>query len=343
MKNVFARMGVSLVSALALACTIAFPAFAQDTYTAVSGDADVITIEKTLDLNDADFGPAHTATFSVTGGTNTQDSANNATGNVPDVVLSFGTTDTSQSGGIDFSGVTFPAPGIYTYTLTETAISNPAVTPVDPKTYVIDVYVDNVTTATGVSELQVTDYVLHESGSDAVIKEDTAAFENEYNSFKLDVEKQVTGNQGNKTKEFTITVTFANGVPGDSYAVKVLAGTPKINGQAASGNVPVAANSAVVLTMKDTDKVEFFGIPAGVTYTVVETESNQDGYTTTGEVTTAKELTADASETVVNDKSGTVPTGIFINNMPYFVMAALAIVLALVFVRKRNNRLGDDL
>lgn len=343
---------------LALVLTLGMGAvsvFAQSSYTAINGDDTSVELNKTLALNGSEYGPTHTVTFTTTYiGNQLEGATQDADGVPPVVTMSFDTSGAAQSDTLDFTEVSFPAPGIYRFQVAETAISDPSVTPVSGSetSYYVDVYVTNVTTATGESELQIDQYIIQKGSSTPSVdpdvvdaaKVDSADFQNEYTSYELDVDKKVTGNQGDKTKEFTVTVTFSNGKAGDKYAVKWMAGTPKVNGSAIVSGTPVdvAANSAVTLKLKDTDKVEFYGIPSGVKYTVVETESGQDGYTTTGEVTTATALTDDASVTVTNNKSGTIPTGIFINNWPYILAVLIALMAAAVFVSRRKRRIEDD-
>lgn len=355
MKKTLSRFGALLAAVMLSLGIMAVPAFAQDTYTAINGDNTSVTLNKTLDKHDSQYGPTHTATFTTTYvGNQLTGATQDATGVPPVITLSFDTTGAAQTAKLDFRGVSFPAPGIYRFQTAETAISDPAVTPVanTEGSYYIDVYVTNVTTATGASTLQIDQYIIQKGSETPTVvpadvdtaKVSSADFQNEYTSFKLDVDKKVTGNQGDKTKEFTVTVTFSNGKAGDKYSVRWAAGTPKVNGSTLVQGTPVeiAANSAVTLKLKDTDQVEFYGIPNGVKYTVVETESGQDGYTTTGEVTTAKTLSADASETIVNDKAGTIPTGIFLNYKPFWILGALVLVLAIVVLRKRSRRFDDE-
>ena len=345
MKKTLSKIGTLLVATMLTLGVLAVPAFAQDTYTAINGDDTSVVLNKSLDLNGSEYGPTHTATFTTTYiGNQLTGATQDATGVPPVVTLSFDTTGAAQTDTLDFTGVSFPAPGIYRFEVSETAISDPAVTPVagSEASYYIDVYVTNVTTASGASVLQIDKYNIL-TGS-AETKVTSADFENEYTSFALDVAKQVTGNQGDKTKEFTVTVTFTQGQAGDKYAVKWVAGTPKVNGSTIVSGTPVeiAANATVTLKLKDTDQVEFYGIPSGVKYTVVETESGQGGYTTTGEVTTAKTLIQDESETIINNKQGTIPTGIFLNYKPFWILGALALVVAVAFMTSRKNRFADE-
>lgn len=328
--------------------------FAQDSYDSISGDQS-IPVKKTLDLKGAAYGPTHTVTFTVAEvGTINTTPVEHATGTMPTATVTFSGSDTEKETNLNFSTVNFPKPGIYKFTVTETD-SHAAITPTATSETSYDLYlkVDNVVTATGESDLVPAGYKIVKGGKDrdvAANKVDEALFENEYTSYKLDVDKQVTGNQGDKTKEFTVTVKFegATGVAvDDKYQVKWMAGTPKVGVSPIVDGTPVdvAANSTVTLKLKDTDKVEFYGIPAGITYTVTETDAGTDGYSTTytGD-TTHKFEDEDVNKavTVVNDKQGTLPTGIFINNWPYITMVLVVIAAAVIFVSRRNRRLEDE-
>lgn len=338
--------------------------FAQDEYTMLNGDNTKIKIpyQKTLNIHGAEVYPAHTVTLTVGTGTAINRSGSvTAEGSVPPETLTFSgaKTDTNKEGTFDFSSVKFPKPGLYKFPVTET-ISNDKITtvPTTEEKYYVYVQVDNVNKQPGYSNLEyaATAYKIVKGSSTDPDKEsspdgksDKTLFENEYlnNSFK--VKKEVTGNQGDKTKEFTIKVNLSNGTDGEKYAVKWAAGThsatPKVNGtQVTDGGNPVIinANSEVTLTLKDGDEVEFFGIPAGVKYTATEPEPGD--YTVSGEVTEPKEVVKEDTDnaTIVNKKEGTIPTGIFINNWPYITMVLVVIAAAVIFVSRRNRRLEDE-
>ena len=354
MKNQMKRIG-ALLTAVMMILAMAVPAMAQDSYTAINGDNTSVTINQSLDRHDSAFGPSHTTTFTTTYVGNQMvgaAQAHEATGVPPVVTLSFDTSGAARTAKLDFTGVSFPAPGIYRFLLSETAISDPAVTRVagSESSYYVDVYVTNVTTATGASALQIDKYAIYPGSAvaqDNATKAESADFANEYTSFKLDVAKNVTGNQGDKTKEFTITVNFTGGKANDKYSVRWAAGTPKVAGTGLVSGTPVdvaldaSGAATVTLQLKDTDQVEFYGIPSGVNYTVTEADYSAAGYTTTGQVSTATALTADASVTITDEKSGTIPTGLFLNYKPFWIMGAVAIFLAVLFLGRRRDRFAE--
>ena len=80
----------------------------------------------------------------------------------------------------------------------------------------------------------------------------------------LIVTKTVTGNARNSEKEFNFTVTLTN--------------RTDLNG---TYGEMAFTDSVATFTLTDGDTKTASGLPAGTTYTVVETEENQDGYTTT--------------------------------------------------------------
>ena len=104
-------------------------------------------------------------------------------------------------------------------------------------------------------------------------KSDT--FTNTYSAGALSISKTVDGNMGDHDKyfEFTITLTGEEGKTyADSYAIT--GGTYDKNPETISVN-----GEAVTVMLKDGDTINIANLPYGVSYTVVETDANADGYT----------------------------------------------------------------
>ena len=93
--------------------------------------------------------------------------------------------------------------------------------------------------------------------------------------------------------------------------------------------------------MKNGESVIIYGLSEDDEYTVTETDYTADGYTTTIDGTEGREksgtISADTNVAFVNTKNATTPTGIVMNIAPYVLMVAVAAVLAVVFLRKRNT------
>jgi len=164
------------------------------------------------------------------------------------------------------------------------------------------------------------------------------AFENTYTGWTLDVTKKVTGNLGDKNKDFTFLITFtlpegktidtANiGFIVNGTTVSTPAGFTFENGQA-----------TVEYTVKHGGTIEITNLPDGMGYSVKEkgeVEGKLDDYDVTYK---NAEGTMDQNQSVVvtNHKSADVPTGITLDNMPYIILMAVALVgLGAFALRKR--------
>ena len=165
----------------------------------------------------------------------------------------------------------------------------------------------------------------------------TDSFTNTYENGKLTVTKTVTGNLGDKTKYFKVTVTFA-AASGEVNKSTISYSGGSGDYTVTNGTVP--SSGVVELYLKDTDTFTFTNVPEGVTYTVDEDDYTTDGYTTTGEITTATAMTAGGEVTaaIVNDKTTTVDTGISLDSLPYILIVAVVLSAAVVmFVNKRRS------
>lgn len=108
----------------------------------------------------------------------------------------------------------------------------------------------------------------------------------ETESGSLQVNKQVTGSGGDPTREFTFIVTLSNTSLTGTYGQMVF------------------VNGVATFTLWDGESLWADNLPEGITYTVTEKESNQDGYTTTA--------TGDAG-IILADTTALVD---FVNNRP---------------------------
>ena len=86
------------------------------------------------------------------------------------------------------------------------------------------------------------------------------------------------------------------------------------------------------------DAMATFGnLPAGVTYTVTETPV--DGYTTNN-IEQKGTIVAGLNEvTFINEKSGTIDTGVTTENLPYVLLIGFVVLagVALLIKRKAHN------
>ena len=179
-----------------------------------------------------------------------------------------------------------------------------------------------------------------------------AAFTNEYKQGSMSVTKKVAGNLASNTAEFTIHVKFENKVANTAVGTTIKVTDP----DGTEREVSVGEIIDIVLTNGAT--AEFTNLPDGVSYTVYEDEQHlvTDGATEEDIVTSAADKMytvsydeGDAAEgeidaeeetgvVVTNTKETTPDTGIFVDSLPYVVLAAgVAAAAAVMIIRKRRE------
>ena len=248
---------------------------------------------------------------------------------------------------ISFQG-TWPHAGEYVYTVTEKQESMPNVT-YDDSIYTLRVYVINGTNGLEVEKI---------TAQGATGKTDKILFTNTYakNNATLTIEKNTTGTYADKTKEFNFEITFTKSPMSDQTTFA---------GKIGSEPVECTAGTAKPFTLADGEQLVFSNLPVGTTYVVKELEAS-DGYTPSVTVVENKTTTltnktvaqeGDALDTLkqdgtknlvgenenkvtfTNTHKGVVPTGILMNNLPFILLVAVAIVafVSLAVIKRRRT------
>ncbi len=241
-----------------------------------------------------------------------------------------------KSGAITVDATKFTTPGIYHYVVSETEGTYEGIT-YDKTSYDLYVYVENVG-----GEIKVAGVTASiPEGEGKPEKATEIAFTNDYGKtndmvHSVLITKEVTGNQGDKTKGFS----FFLSVDGDAGELYKVVHTDQKDGTTVSYLTSDAA--AAPYTLKHGESLQIFGLSASDTYTVTETDYSGDGYTTTvnDEATnTNNGTTANGDVTVAfeNSKNVTTPTGIAMTFAPYVVMVVFAGVFAVMFLRKKRE------
>lgn len=241
--------------------------------------------------------------------------------------------------------------GEYVYKVTETQDPANKVENVtyDSSEYTLRVYVVNKN-----DNLEVEKITAEKAGT----KTAKILFTNTYakNDATLTIEKKTTGKYANKTKEFNFEITFTKSPMSDkrnftgnigSEPVECIAGTPKS------------------FTLADGEQLVFSNLPVGTTYVVKELDA-LDGYTPsvtvvenrTTTVNRAAAQEGDALDTLKEGgkknlvgehenkvtftnthQGGVVPTGILMNNLPFILLVAVAIVafVSLAVIKRRRT------
>ena len=219
----------------------------------------------------------------------------------------------------------FPTVGKYYYNVSETQ-GNVAGITYDASALYLMVLVTN-----GDNGTLVPSYYLY-TNNDKTAKADT--FTNTYKAGSLAVTKTVTGNLGDKTKDFTFHVAFTapEGKDWDMSGIDTSATKD--------------ADGKYTFTLKDGAMVEFKNLPVDVTYTVTEDDyTTKDGYTTTvgntqTNTATGTIIKGDQTVTFTNTKDGgTIDTGVTTESLPYVVLMGFVVLAgaALLLKRKAHN------
>lgn len=251
--------------------------------------------------------------------------------------ITAGTTNIKVNEDVFTTG-TNAKPGIFRYVVSEVAAtgtgkSDEGVTYSTEQKY-FDVYV----TSDDDGKLEVSSYLFVDKDNSK--KKDGGIFTNDYSStHDLIVKKKVTGNQGNRNKDFTFKIEV-DGAVGEQYYVTFSDGTDPTT---------LVSKESKTITLKDNETVKIWGLSESDKYTVTEASYADDGYTTTidnvetstttGTITTGAGTNAengDKNITVVNNKTTISPTGIFLHVAPYIALIGAAIASSLLFFRRKR-------
>lgn len=160
-------------------------------------------------------------------------------------------------------------------------------------------------------------------------------FNNDYANYDLTVGKEVKGNLGDQNREFEFKIKI-NGTADERYLVTT---TKDASGVTTEGNNKyTTSGTEVTVKLKHGETIKFAGLTAGDTYTVTETEANTDGYTTTEQVENETALgAADKTQTVVNEFTQEIPTGVISNVLPFVLAIAAAGFFAFIYFNKKEE------
>ena len=256
----------------------------------------------------------------------------------------------TQTGTVDFAGTTFTKVGDYRFTLNETGSTSSTQYPLDNTTYYLYVSVryaagdtDGTQMVATVAGSGISDSSNDENHATDPGTKEAVVFESDSVFTNISITKTVTGNMGDKSHYFTVNVTIPGSgtylVSGGQY------GTP------ATSTTTVTAGTATALQIKHGETLTIGlasdgttnQVPIGVSYTVAET--TEQGYTTTIDTveqssTTKTSVQAAASNAtaIVNRYEVATLTGVFLNIMPYVVMAIAVIILIALIRRSSKNK-----
>lgn len=324
---------------------------AEETTTPNVNQNGQVPITKEFEMADGLKTPAATFTFTAT---STTEGAPTAT--IADVSFTEGQAGTLKGEkyvlegktAISFTG-TWPHAGEYVYTVTESKENPISNVTYDNTSYRLRVYVINGTNGLEIETI---------TAEGANGKTDKILFTNTYakNDATLTIEKKTTGKYANKTKKFNFEITFTKSPMSDKTT---------FTGNIGSEPVECTAGIAKSFTLADREQLVFSNLPVGTTYVVKELAAS-DGYTPSVTVLENKTTTVnnriaaqegDALDTLkeggkknlvgenenkvtfTNTYKDVAVTGIVMNNLPFILLVAVAIVafVSLAVIKRRRT------
>lgn len=308
-----------------------------------------VPITKEFEMADGLRTPAATFKFTAT---STTEGAPTAT--IADVSFTEGQAGTLKGEkyvlegktAISFTG-TWPHAGEYVYTVAETQESMPNVT-YDTSSYTLRVYVINGTNGLEIEKI---------TAQGATGKTDKILFTNTYakNDATLTIEKNTTGTYADKTRKFDFEITFTKSPMSDQTT---------FTGTIGAQSVEYTAGQTKTFKLADGEKLVFNNLPVGTTYMVKELAAT-DGYTpkvtvVENKTTTVTNKTVQETEaldtlkengknnlvgenenkvTFTNTYKDVAVTGIVMNNLPFILLVAVAIVafVSLAVIKRRRT------
>lgn len=337
---------LSILLAVMLLLSVSSVAMADTTYTGVSE----VTITKNYQLIGAGSSPAETFTLQQTAKTKRIGETSDVPdlGNITGARFNAGAASTTgATASITIALPEYTSVGVYEYTLKEVINNTAGVTYHGEDIYLVVTVIND-----GDGKLRVaavhTEGKNSNGGFDSIDKGTSPksdSFTNTYTAGSLKVTKTVDGILGDKTKEFTFTVSFS-APSGKNWTPDV---TVKVNGGDAS-SLTLDNGNTYTTTLSDGDSFEICNLPAGVTYTVSETADTNYDTKINGTASTAADgkhtktgtIAVSTSESVntvsyVNTRNGDVDTGVSLDSLPYLLMLAVAGAgLVLMIARKRR-------
>ena len=242
--------------------------------------------------------------------------------------------EVTGEGTAAFGAITFDISGTYQFVVKEEAGTHPLYK-YDDSEWILTVVVEDMD---GELKVASAEYVSGEEGAD----EKAATFKNTYTGGALTVSKKVTGNLGEKDRNFTFTVKLE--VPeGAKLAESYQCIGDAIKGVKAptSGVLKPNDKGELVFTLRHGQSITITGLAADTKYTV--TESDNSGYEVkktgdTGKIKSNETKLAEFVNYRGKPVSG-IATGDSANMFRWFLimLAALATICVSVILRRRRS------
>ena len=261
----------------------------------------------------------------------TDSSVKNADGVIPMPTWSH-TSDTTltpgEMGSLVYDLPTYEKVGIYYYTIAQNAGQTAGIA-YDTRVFVLKVTVIEQNGLVYVAAVHA------ETASGDKVDENNG-FVNTYSAGSLAVTKNVTGNLGDRAKEFNVWVTFTApeaGVVNSTISYIVDEETKTIAPAEWEENT-----ASVQIALHHEETVTFTNIPYGVTYHVAEDSYEAEDYKTSYNKQDGTIGAASDAVTITNTKGTSVETGLLLNILPYVLLSTVAVMgVVAVTAKKRTS------
>lgn len=158
------------------------------------------------------------------------------------------------------------------------------------------------------------------------------------------VAKQVTGNFGDKTREFKFEITFTDA---NGKALRLVQ-TDKAPTYSITSDTTVGGEKLTVL-MKDKGEITLTNVPIGGTLVVTEIEASgyqtsyKIGETESQEGNVARYIVPENGSTItfINHRNVSPDTGVFVDSLPYILIIACVVGAAALFLIRRRKKRED--
>ena len=333
---------LSLALALIMVLTLSVAVAAEE-----HTDMETVTISVTYNATNEDTtSPAEEFAFTIANTSVTEAASGVTKENMPTPTVGSVIYAAGEAGnaGTMTKNVTIDLPdnytsvGIYTYTITPTSGTTAGVNYwASPIKLVVTVIQD------ANNRLRVA-AVHTENGYNGTAEDGTKSddISYTYSAGSLAVKKLVTGNLGDRDKEFNVTVTFT--APADKEVKSVISytdGTAQTIATSAWKEKDGSKQAEVTIALKHNETVTFTNIPYDVTYTVTEADYTSEGYDEEDIVysddANKKIDSATDTVTITNTKGTTVDTGVVLDSLPYVLLIAVAVVGVVAFTAKKRT------
>ena len=152
----------------------------------------------------------------------------------------------------------------------------------------------------------------------------------DYSSSSLKIKKTVSGNMGDRNRQFAFTVELKNA---DNTPYTKQVSYTKGND---SGILTPNENGNITFSLAHGEEIEMLDIVIGTKYTVIENDYSSEGYTTSKVNETGTITVSNAMVQFTNSRGGTIPAGISANPLWALIAIIAAGSVILVMYKKRK-------